>query len=40
VINEPKKIIYFFADEYQKYTEFHADSKSIEIIEKSALRKS
>ncbi len=28
--------LFFFAYEYPKYTEFHADFKSAEIIEKSA----
>ncbi len=30
----------FFGYEYPKYAEFHADFKSVEIIEKSAPRKS
>jgi hypothetical protein len=29
----------FFAYEYSKYAEFHADFESVEIIEKSAYRK-
>jgi hypothetical protein len=32
----PNFVIYFFANEYPKYAQFHADSKSVEKIEKSA----
>jgi hypothetical protein len=35
----PKKFVSFFAYEYQKYAEFYADFKSVEIIEKSAPHK-
>jgi hypothetical protein len=35
-----KNFINFFAYEYQKYAEFYADSKSVEMTAKSALRKS
>jgi hypothetical protein len=36
----PTNFISFFAYEYQKHAEFYADSKSIEVIGKSALKKS
>ncbi len=35
-----KNFLFFFGYEYPKYSEFHADFKSVEIIEKSAPRKS
>ncbi len=41
VHNDPKICLNsFFGYEYPKYAEFHADFKSVEIIEKSAHRKS
>jgi hypothetical protein len=36
----PKNFYSFFGHEYPNYAEFHADFKSVEIIEKSAHRKS
>jgi hypothetical protein len=36
----PKIFKFFFAYEYPKHAEFHTDLKSVEIIEKSAPRKS
>jgi hypothetical protein len=41
VFNDTKTFKFnFFAFEYQKFTEFYADFKFVEIIEKSASRKS
>ncbi len=34
-----KNLYFFFAYEYQKYAEFYADFKSVEIIEKSTSQK-
>ncbi len=36
----PKFIYFFFACKYQKYAEFYSDFKAMEIIRKSAPRKS
>ncbi len=34
-----KKIFFYFADEYQKYSECYADSKSIEKVGKKCTQK-
>jgi hypothetical protein len=35
----PKIFYFFFVYEYPKYAEFHADLKSVEIIEKKYIQK-
>ncbi len=35
----PKSFYFFIAYEYPKYAEFHADFKSVEIIEKKSTHK-